>query len=317
MTKLNLLARVFVIVGILTFVSFAEAQELPLVGGISATGNHAISLKPEKIRLMMWVKAQGVDARGAISALAEHKERVKKDLVSMKADEASIVFSSTRVSEGSGGDDPNAQRYQRMMMMQMQQNGGGGDEAPEMPTTFTATAAVKAEWTLPVQEGDALAMLPVTLNAQIKARDLAGDNNKPELDAEQQEQLEEMQAMMQEQMGYYSSSDTTQGPSVTFISSATDAQVMEATKLAFKAAVADAKSMFDATGLKLGKLVAVSNRSNAISEMRAMYYPDPYGRSSTQFPANFTSSDKNLISAANSDELTMTIAVMVNFAIAE
>ncbi|MEZ6138113.1 MAG: SIMPL domain-containing protein [Pirellulaceae bacterium] len=283
-------------------------------GGISASSTEQISVKPTKMRLSMWVKAQGTDAKAAIKALNDHKSRVQKDLTAMKADATSISFSATRLTEGAGDQDPNARRMQQMMMMRAQ--GGNAAELPKAPTVFTATAAVKAEWTLPVQEGDALALLPATLKQQITSRDLAGDNNKPELDAAQQEQLEEMQAMMDEQFGYYSSGDNdARGPSITFVASVTDEQIQAATKAAYEAAVKQAQALVSATGLKLGSLRSVSSHRDAVYSPRSMYYGPSY--SDSQFPNSLISDDDNTITAENADELIMPVSVSVSYALAE
>lgn len=283
--------------------------------GLSTSASETITLKPQKIRLNMWVKAQGSDMKSALKSLNDHKQRVQKDLLAMKADEASIAFSATRLAEGAGSQDPNMARYQQMMMMQMRASGGGA-ELPKTPEVFTATAALKAEWTLPVQEGDALAVLPASLKQQIVARDIEGEKNKPELDEAQQEQMEEMQAQMEEQYGgYYGSDDSEQGPSIMFVAEVTDAQVQAATKAAYEAAVKKAESLVAATGLKLGSLRAVSSHLSEHEYFtQARYYQSQYG--SSGFPSGLTGSSENTVTGQNVDDLVMPVTVSVSYAIA-
>lgn len=291
------------------FNSSIRAQE----AGISTSASENISLKPQRIRLTMWVKAQGIDLKSALKSLNEHKARVQKDLVIMKADEASIVFSASRLSEGTGAQDPNAARYQQIVIRQLRASGGN----VKMPPVFTATAALKAEWTLPVQEGDALAILPASLKQQIVARDIAGENNKPELDENQQEQLAELKAQMEEQYGGYSGSDDSeQGPSIVFVADATDEQIQAATKAAFEAAVRKAESLVEAIGLKLGELRSVSRTTSNSEDYRlqAAYYGSLYGNS--QIPSSLSETTESTISGQSVDELFLPVTVAVSYAIA-
>ena len=311
MTKTRLFCTAVAYSIILFSAHSVSAQESMLGStGIMADGTERIELKPEKIRLLMWVKSQGADAKSAVRSLNEHKDRVKKDLIAMKAEESSIVFSTTRVAEGAGEQDANMRQYSQMMR---RSQGDVGKKA-EPPVVFTATAAVKAEWKLPVQEGDALALLPVSLTAQIKTRDLAGEKNKPQLDAAQQEQSDEMTTMMEDQFSMSSSSDSEKGPAVTFIASATDDQIQAATKAAFAAAAKKAETLVAATGLKLGKLIAVYNQSNTSPDPRVGFYSQ---YQETVFPNSMTNTDKNIISAANTDDLAMSVMVMVRYELTE
>ncbi len=152
-----------------------------------ASATETVTLKPESLRLTMWIKAKASDSKAAVIALAEHKERVSKELVALKADKDSIQFSPTRV--GAGGDSDEQQRMIRMYSRSMRSQAGG--EAPKMPVVVEAKCAVRAEWPLPIREGDALALLPATLAEQIEARDLAGNNSKAALSEEEQESMEE------------------------------------------------------------------------------------------------------------------------------
>jgi uncharacterized protein YggE len=283
--------------------------------GLSTAATETITIKPQRIRLSMWVKSQGSDMKSALKVLNDHKVRVRKDLLAMKADEASISFSATRLAEGSTAQDPNMARYQQMMIMQMRANGGDA-EVPKMPVIFTATAALKAEWTLPVQEGDALAILPASLKQQITARDLAGENNKPELDEEQQERMEELQAQMDDQYGgYYGSDESSQGPLIQFVADVSDEQIQVATKAAYAAAVKKAESLVAAVGLKLGGLRTVSNHSSDSAYLdQTRYYAAQYGGS--ELPNSHEGMSENTITAENVDELVMAVTVSVSYAIA-
>jgi uncharacterized protein YggE len=227
--------------------------------GLVAGGSGFVSVKPEKLRLLMQVKAQGKDAKAAILALSSHKERVKKELETMKADTASIVFSSTAVSSGSD-DEESAQM--RRMQMQMRRANGGEESGGELPSIVTASCVLRAEWPLPVQEGDALAILPTTLREQLASRDIAGDKNKPEWSEAEQEKLEEMETMLREEYGFFSSDSEGERVRIDFIADASDEDVKTAIAEAYKRATGEASSLAAATGVKLGKLKGLTNSSN-------------------------------------------------------
>jgi uncharacterized protein YggE len=276
--------------------------------GLTSTATESVTIKPAKIRLVMWIKAQGKDAKSALIALNAHKEKVKKELASMKADADSITFSSSRI--GSGNED----QQQRMIQMQMRaMRSAGGESSPApMPKVVTATCALKAEWPLPVQEGDALALLPASLGEQITARDLAGEKNKPELSESEQEQMDEMQKLMEEQYGgYYGSNGEEKGPNIQFVATATEAEVATVTKKAFETAVSRANSAAQATGVKLGKLNTVSVQpSDAVDEMSNYMR---YSGMSSVLPPAFQESKTNEVVSTYADELKYSVIVSLAY----
>lgn len=279
------------------------------LNGLSSSGTESIPVKPTKIRLVMWVKAEGVDAKSAIKALAAHRTRVAKELAAMKAEEASIEFSAAQVSSGDDDNESNARYMRRSMMQIMQQNGQDVSEM-SLPITYTAKAAVKAEWTLPVSDSDALALLPATLTAQIEARDLAGEKNKAELDAAAKEKMEEMQAMMNEQMGgYYSSSEENSNkPKIMLVGEISDEMTKAALKKAYENAVGEAQMIAAASGQKLGKLKSVTRFDN--DRYSDMISYDMYGRSS-QFPRSLTKPDSQQVVGETAEDLKLTETVVL------
>ena len=283
--------------------------------GISATAIESVPVKPEKLRLLMLIKAQGSDAKSALASMNEHKEFVKKELEGMKADKDSIVFSPIRASTSDGDANGNSRRMMQMQM-QMQMSGGRGGKATTpkpLPTVYTVTCTLKADWPLPVKEGDALALLPVTLKEQIKSRDIAGEKNKPKLGKAEQEQLEEMDAMMSEQYSY-GSEQNGQGPSITFVATVPEDVQKKATAAAFKKAIKEIETASGATGVKLGKLTAVMTGSvpKDPTEAYAATYR-AYGQSPNALSAGFLKEEATSVSDANADELAYVVSVLVSY----
>lgn len=279
--------------------------------GVSASATESVTVKPEKLRLLMLIKAQGNDAKSALASMNEHKEFVKKELEGMKADKDSIAFSPIRASTSDGDSNGNSRR---MMQMQMQMSGGRGGKpsTPKpLPTVYTVSCTLKADWPLPVKEGDALALLPVTLKEQIKSRDLAGEKNKPKLGKAEQEQMEEMEAMMSEQYSY-GGEQNGQGPSITFVATVPEDVQKKATAAAFKKAVKEIETASGATGVKLGKLTSVTSAS-VPQDPTEMYAARAYGRAQNVLSAGFLKEEGTSVTDANADELAYVVTVMVSY----
>ena len=270
----------------------------------------ALPVAPEKIRLVVWVQAKGKDAKSAITALNEQKARVKKDLESMKAEVASIKFSPSRVA----ADETN---QQQVAMMGMQIPGRGNAKPVKPPTVFLAKCAVKAEWSLPVSEGDALAILPANLLEQVKARDIEGKNNKPMLDGDAQEQLDEMETMMHAQYSPYGGAG---GPEIMFVGKVSNELVEQVTQKAFQSAVKKAEMISKSSSLTLGKIMGV-NKQQSLSETSsvsyaAMGYPTLRGSGyPSPLPTAFTEVAEGTVVAPEPDELFYRATVIVSFGI--
>lgn len=245
--------------------STCSAQYGAMVKGLSATANESVALQPEGIRLALRVQAVGRDGKAAIKSLNEQKEVVRKELATMNATADSIRFSSTEVNSGLGAGGNEARMYGRMMIG----NGRGGeevDEEPETPKLFTASCWVTARWTLPAKEGDAIALLPAMLKAQIAARDLEGKKRKPDLDAEQMEQYQQLTKMMQQNS--YGDSDS-QTVRIQYFATVSKQIAQKATAAAFDRAKEQAETLSAAAGTSLAKIHSVA--SNQDESMRQMY----------------------------------------------
>jgi uncharacterized protein YggE len=235
----------------------AETPSKP--GTVRATGQHELRLKPQKLRLSITIQAQGKDAKSAIESFLAHKERVKKELIAMKADEKSIEFGATQVTGVAGGMPAEMQQYGAGAYIAQVARAVPSIKASDIPKIYHAVAHVRAEWPLPTSDADALALLPETLKEQAKARDLMGEKNKAKLDGRQQEKLEEVQAAMQENVGYSTSGDENPTFSVMFVAKVDDEARKNALKAAYEQAAAQAATLASAAGYKTGELVTIKS----------------------------------------------------------
>lgn len=271
--------------------------------GITATGMGVVELDPQRLRLDMWVQAQGKDAKSAVQSLAAHKERVEKDLKEMNADLESIQFSATRLS--TGDDQPDEMKAAAQMMRR--QMGQPALDTDDLPTIYTAKAALQVEWPLPTKDRDALAILPQGLLDQIESRDFAGEENKPELPEEQQERLEETQAMMQESIGSYSfGSESDSGPKIVFVAAVDRQQRMKATKQAFERARESAELIAEASGIDLGQLQKAAAAPTS-ANTRAMQYA--WNSETESNP--FDEVDETHVTASSPDTLEYIVSLTV------
>ena len=309
---MNRLLGSFVLVASLLNCGLAQYTDYTFASGrgIGSTGSATVKPKPERIRLLMWVQAQGVDAKTAITALSEHKSRVKADLEKMKAESKSIEFSSVRLSAGTG--DENQERQMAYMRRMMMQQNGDDVEMPEMPTIYTAICALKAEWPLPAGAGEAVALLPATLKQQIQKRDFAGEKNTPELDESAQERMEEMQAMMEDEYGggFYGGSDEGDATVIYFVATISKEERQKALKKAFAEAKEDAEELAAAGGLKLSKLESVGVYANDDFDLTS-YSRYGYQEQKT-YPSSFLSPGKNSVFATTIDSLEKSYVVSMS-----
>ena len=252
--------------------SLARAQSPPEPATIHATGQHELQLEPQKLRLTLNIRAEGVDAKSAIEALIEHKERVKSELLAMKADEASLDFGAAQLTSGVPGMPAEMMRYGPQMIAQVA--GGSNVDPGEVPKVYIAVSRVRAAWPLPTTDADALAMLPETLRQQVKERDLMGEKNKAQLEGPQQEKLEEMQAAMQENMGYYSGNVESSSVTVMFVAKVDEKSRKEAVSAAYERATEQARMLSSVSGKSLGNLKSLRTGDvpvSATEEMEATY----------------------------------------------
>ncbi|MFO0914512.1 MAG: SIMPL domain-containing protein [Pirellulales bacterium] len=300
----------------LGLVSSSWAQSEAASGTVTGTGSHMETLPPQRLRLLMPVRAEGTDTKGAIKALAQHKERVKKELLEMNAVEGSIQFSTPMLAKAVPGLPISvSQGYNaRNMLRSLGRGSASGAEKLKM---HVAISTVTVDWQLPTSNLDAISLLPETLQEQVESRDLQGKNNHVELDAATKEKVEELQAAFQEQMGGYSDEE---GPDVriTFVADVTDGQRQSARQRAFDAARQEAEELAKVAGRSLGDVVNVRASINPWEQYRSAmsYGAMEAGNDLFQQQAAAASGDRGSrheVVAERPDQLFLTSQVQVEY----
>lgn len=296
-------------------IAWAQPGAPGSTAGITVAATESVPVKAERLQLVMIMKAKGADPKSAVMALSEHKQRVQKELEAMKAEKQSIEFTPSRLSnEGTEGNQ--MQQMQIRMQMQMGQPGAAVAKAP-VPTVHTAVCAMKAEWALPSSDGDALALLPATLKEQIKARDLAGENNKPKLSKAAQEQLEELEGMVAESYSYSSSAEQ-QSLTIQFVAAIPEDAKKKAIAAAFAKATKEADALAQSTGQKRGKLLSLTTdnaMTTAYTQMARSFggYYAQGDNSPVAMMGKFA--DDRSVASPNADDLNISVSVGVVYGI--
>lgn len=267
--------------------SVVHAQPFSSEDGISASGYKELELVPVRLRAEIQIRAEGKDAKGAIKALSDHKKSVRESLVAMKSEADTIEFGKTRMIQeiaGMSDDGDGNQNYAMVMQRAMMRGGirvGGipmadneeeGDQTGP-PKIFVAKSSVTADWVLPTKDLDALSLLPESLRSQIAQRDVPGKKIKAELSEEEKDAIANYQQQMAAQGTYYSGGPTSAPEIQTwFIAKLEPDQEKAAIKEAFEMATQNAKTLAEATGLKLGKLRRLTRSDSSMDEAQPIAY---------------------------------------------
>ena len=249
---------------------------------VSVSASHEVVLKPEKIRLQMLVRAESREGENAMKLLQKHQERVKKDLVELKAIEASIEFSETVMSVGTPGvDDPEVARkmlrQQAAQMAQMRNlnpqlrgqiaTPANEDGTSDLPQIFAATSALIAEWQLENGLDNAAILLPIQLKTAIDEKDFKGKKLKEQLDPDEQLLLQPLLGM-----AVYSSPNRQPEFHLAYVGKMSPIQEEAALAGAFKKAHGQAAMLAKVAGRNLGAMRSISSTTNSIPQNYAQSY---------------------------------------------
>ncbi len=258
----------------------ANGQTALPSAGLTATGHKEITLQPTRIRLILQIQAEGRDAKTAIKNLADHKTKINAALKEMNVDVASIDFDGSKITESVAGMAPETLNAPRLITQSSVDPFGDQEgEAADSPVKiFTAKSTVQAEWVLPTEDVDALSLLPESLKLQVQQRDLQGKKIRADLSDEEKEFASDYVRRMAQQRGnYYANTPAPQDIQIVYVASMTAEQEKEALKSAYEEAVANAQTLADATGQKLGKVRSLW-RTDAASDVNSTAYEyDAYG----------------------------------------
>lgn len=228
------------------------------VATVQAFGEHLLELPPEKLRLLLVAKAEGGNAKEAVERLTKHKEAVRTELLAMKAEASSIKMTSSEMRHHVLGIPPQYQNMNSKFFTNLLE-GSLNIRLEDLPTVYTATCVIEADWVLPKSEGDLVLQLPNLLREQVVERDLVGDDNGLELSPEQSANITKFKAAIDEHMGFYDEN----GPQdeqvqLLFVASIKPEARAAALKAAFEKAREECELLATAAGHKLGRMVSLS-----------------------------------------------------------
>jgi uncharacterized protein YggE len=248
-------------------------------GGLTSIGSHTLKLRPTRLRVVIEVRGEGRSGADALRALADQKTRVNQELQEMRADRESVDFSAPKISIGylgfSDWNHPTLQNLIRRGLVPADPYQADADlEQGEvaMPKSFVAISRATAEWGLPTDDADALALLPETLRKQVAQRDLTGKKKRLELTDEEQEQWAELQRQAGNQNFFAQNQNPTQSDVQWVYVAPLDPKLeQEAIQAAYQEAQRRATALAAASQLKLGRVIRLSHSDRAAEAILGTY----------------------------------------------
>ncbi len=236
-------------------------------GGLTSTGSHTLKLRPTRLRVVIEVRGEGRSGADALRALADQRMLVSQELQEMHADREKVEFSAPKISIGYLGfsdlNHPMLQNLIRRGLVPADPYQADADleqgEVP-MPRSFVAISRATAEWELPTDDADALALLPETLRKQVAQRDLTGKKKRLEMNDEEREQWEELQRQAGNQ-NFFVQNQTIVHSDVqwVYVAALEPKLEQEAIQSAYQEAQRRAVALSAASQLKLGRVIRLTH----------------------------------------------------------
>jgi hypothetical protein len=223
-------------------------------GTVVGTGQAIISRPAQIIRMTATLTADAKDITSALAKLKSLQDEDRRKLADLGATAESVEFGSAQLP---GGGDARQQYIQRMTRM----NGrNAAKPAPKEPSV-TVSCTLKAEWPIKSTDDSMLAE-SYALQQKVKAANLTGGKDAKAATPEEQEVLEEAQAVA-EQNGQ----DTASGePAFVYVIRVSADDQAAATADAFKKARAAAARLAQAADAQLGALRQLSSAASVPGE---------------------------------------------------
>ncbi len=246
---------------------FAQDPQTSKGGTISVTGSQDVVLIPIKLRLTLLVRVESRDSKRALQTFQEHRERVTNELSGLGAIPSSIEFSKPMISVGIPGvDDPEFARKQIRQQSAQMRNlnpqrarlpASDSDEEPELPTIYTASSKLTAEWALSENSEDDNLLLPSTIRSAIQQNDFKGKNLKVVLNPEEQQLILPLMGSMS-----YSIANRVPEVQLVYVGRLSEAQEENAMKEAIQKGQAQAAMLARAMGKRVGGVRSISSTSS-------------------------------------------------------
>jgi hypothetical protein len=236
-------------------------------GGLTSSGSHTLKLRPARLRVVIEVRGEGRSGADALRALADQRMLVSQELQQMHADPARIEFSAPKILIGYLGfsdlNHPTLQNLIRRGLVPADPYQADADleqgEVP-LPKSFVAISRATAEWELPTDDADALALLPETLRKQVAQRDLTGKKKRLEMTDEEQEQWAELQRQAGNQNFFVQNQNPVQSDVQWVYVAPLDPKLeQEAIQNAYQEAERRAAALSAASQLKLGRVIRLTH----------------------------------------------------------
>jgi uncharacterized protein YggE len=344
-----MLLRVFVAlsvgVGLLCSTKLAQAQNV-LGDVVSGTAQARLQPNPTKLRMTMEIRSYGVTVDAAIKNLKLRRAAALAELKKLDADAASIAFSIPRagaVMPGSQASQPYpggfatpvaptdvvppiasspegyAPNYVPAPMPMAAPARGpsarnSAGKAP--PPLFTASTALKVEWSLEGRQADEIAAAAAAIRKRVLAADVTGDKQAHELTPEQQELVEESNMVPQNRFSppmppSLTPSDGRSSPAFAYVAVLSEEQRKRIKSNAYTQAKKEAEELAEAAGKHLGELANLSCQLQNTSMPGTIY--GSYSPENGSSPFTSWEGDNRESVSANPDGLEFRCSVTASY----
>lgn len=262
--------------------------------GVTGSGQQTVKVMPDTMEMTINLQATDEQFDKALATIQQQDADLEKALRGLQPAPADVKSVGPSLGPVAPGDRSAILRQQMMRAM-----GRATPEQPEVKAKVTLSMTVTARWKLTAREG--VPLLKETQALQEAVRAALPKPAAPEA-AATEEQEEQMMSAMRD-MGETGQPPGT--PAFSFTATIPADKVADAKAQAFKKARADAESLAQAAGMKLGALRSLSGGSSPQTPEEAYYY-QMRGR-------GYSSEDEGVARSAEARELTVTVSVEVVF----
>lgn len=255
--------------------SMSRPEPLPSGIHIASSGSAKLTITPSAMKVGVKLSARGETLEATLTKLSEKMDVARLQLEQLDADLDSLKFSPPSIESA----DSTRQKAIEMLIEQRKRAGLDVPEGLKLSTTVSVSSMMSVDFPLPELDDAATLVHIEKLQKHIKDAKLAGEDDKSDLPAEEQEIIEEMIGQMMEQISYSSRSEESNPgePHFVFIGKISEEEQAALTVEAIKNAKDMAAKLAKAAGQPIDRMTSLSAKINTSTEGAMEVRYDRYG----------------------------------------
>jgi len=219
---------------------------------IAGTGTVTLRRAPAELRMHVELLGKGKTMDEALARLKDRREAALAQLEALKADKASIKFTSPSLSKA---DSARQRQFEAMVRQRITSRGRPAPKGLKLPQSVAVSVTLTANWPLSAGDPEKQLLEAHTLQEKLKAADLGGSKEAQKPSPEEEEAAEEM-AEMTHMGGEENVPPGT--PHFVYVARVSKEDRDKALAEAFVKAKDQAGRLAQAAGVSLGPLVGLS-----------------------------------------------------------